>query len=155
MLTSLNSYVFPLFIFPAIFLGLFYRRAAIAYLNTGRDIRRMESNTRSPIFANFNELLEGIVTVRAFSAEERFLSDLYTKVDLTTQMWYTFWMTNRWLLLTFDTLGAAGIFATTLFALSGYVDAGLAGVCITSAMSFTNSVYWACRFWTALELDLK
>ena len=127
----------------------------MAYLNTGRDIRRMESNTRSPIFANFSELLEGIVTVRAFSAEDRFLDDLYKKVDLTTQMWYTFWMTNRWLLLTFDTLGAAGILATTLFALSGYVDAGLAGVCITSAMSFTNSVYWACRFWTALELDLK
>ncbi|KAI0772936.1 multidrug resistance-associated ABC transporter [Trametes elegans] len=147
--------VFPGFIFPAIVLGYFYRQAAIAYLNTGRDIRRMESNTRSPIFANFSELLEGIVTVRAFGAEQRFLDDLYKKVDLTTQMWYTFWMTNRWLLLTFDTLGATGILATTLFALSGYVDAGLAGVCITSAMSFTNSVYWACRFWTALELDLN
>jgi hypothetical protein len=22
-------------------------------------------------------------------------------------------------------------------------------------MAFTTSVYWACRFWTALELDLK
>ena len=147
--------MFPLFIFPAAILGFFYRRAAIAYLNTGRDIRRMESNTRSPIFANFSELLEGIVTVRAFSAEERFLDDLYAKVDLTTRMWYTFWMTNRWLLLTFDALGATGILATSLFALSGYVDAGMAGVCITSAMSFTTSVYWACRFWTALELDLK
>ncbi|KAI9056461.1 multidrug resistance-associated ABC transporter [Trametes sanguinea] len=147
--------VFPLFIFPAIVLGYFYRQAAVAYLNTGRDIRRMESNTRSPIFANFNELLEGIVTVRAFGAEQRFLDDLYRQVDLTTRMWYTFWMTNRWLLLTFDTLGATGILATTLFALSGYVRAGLAGVCITSAMSFTNSVYWACRFWTALELDLN
>ncbi|KAI0749063.1 hypothetical protein C8Q74DRAFT_1374158 [Fomes fomentarius] len=122
-------FIFPLFIFPAIVLGFFYRRAAIAYLNTGRDIRRMESNTRSPIFANFSKVLEGIVTVRAFSAEARFLDDLYKKVDLTTQMWYTFWMTNRWLLLTFDALGATGILATTLFALSGYVDAGLAGVC--------------------------
>ncbi|CDO68600.1 hypothetical protein BN946_scf184996.g31 [Trametes cinnabarina] len=147
--------VFPLFIFPAVILGYFYRRAAIAYLNTGRDIRRMESNTRSPIFANFSELLEGIVTVRAFGAEQRFLDDLYKKVDLTTKMWYSFWMTNRWLLLTFDVYGAAGVLATTLFALSGYVDAGLAGVCITSAMSFTTSVYWACRFWTALELDLN
>lgn len=70
-------------------------------------------------------------------------------------MWYTFWMTNRWLLLQFDSLGALAVLTTTLFALSGYVDAGLAGVCITSAMAFTNSVYWACRFWTALELDLK
>ncbi|KAI0070122.1 multidrug resistance-associated ABC transporter [Panus rudis PR-1116 ss-1] len=148
-------YIFPWFIIPAFFIGYVYRRLAIGYLNTGRDLRRMESNTRSPIFSNFGELLEGIVTVRAFSAEQRFLEDLYRKVDLTTKMWYMFWMTNRWLLLNFDALGAFGVFITTLFALSGYVDAGLAGVCITSAMAFTDSVYWACRFWTALELDLN
>ncbi|KAI0752859.1 multidrug resistance-associated ABC transporter [Daedaleopsis nitida] len=147
--------VFPLFVFPAVILGFFYYQASIAYLHTGRDLRRMEANTRSPIFATFSELLEGIVTVRAFSAEERFLNDLYKQVDLTTKMWYTFWMTNRWLFLTFDVLSATAILATTLLALSGYVDAGLAGICITSAMSFTNSVYWACRLWTALEVDLN
>lgn len=64
-------------------------------------------------------------------------------------------MTNRWLLLNFDVLGALAVLITTLFALSGYVDAGLAGVCITSAMSFTGSIYWTCRLWTSLELDLK
>jgi ABC-type multidrug transport system fused ATPase/permease subunit len=42
-----------------------------------------------------------------------------------------------------------------LFALSGLVPAGIAGLCITSAMAFTMSIYWACRFWTTLELDLK
>jgi ABC-type multidrug transport system fused ATPase/permease subunit len=132
----------------------------------------MESNSRSPIFSGFGELLEGIVTVRAFSAEQRFLEALHAKVDLTTQvrmqivpdcsyiltkiqMWYSFWMTNRWLLLNFDTLGALAVFVTTLFALSGMVTVGTAGICITSAMAFTNSIYWACRFWTGLELDLK
>ena len=70
-------------------------------------------------------------------------------------MWYFFWMTNRWLLLRFDALGALGVLITTLFALSGYVDAGLAGVCITSAMTFMMSMYWTCRNWTQLELDLK
>ncbi|KAH8099895.1 multidrug resistance-associated ABC transporter [Cristinia sonorae] len=147
--------IFPLFIFPAIVIGFIYRHLALGYLNTGRDLRRMESNSRSPIFANFGEVLEGIVTVRAFSAERQFLDDLHAKVDATTKMWYSFWMTNRWLLLHFDALGATGVLITTLFALSGFVDAGLAGVCITSAMSFTTSVYWACRFWTGLELDLN
>ena len=80
------SVVFPLFIFPASVIGFFYRQAAIGYLNTGRDIRRMESNSRSPIFANFSELLEGIVTVRAFSVEQRFLDSQYQKVDLATQV---------------------------------------------------------------------
>jgi len=138
------------------------------------------------------------VTVRAFSAERRFQDDLHTKIDLTTkvslassakvllnslfffcfQMWYTFWLTNRWLLLNFDALGSLAVLVTSLFAISGLVRAGLAAVCvrllsdrvrlvldsddgifcvwqITSAMAFTTSVYWACRFWTSLELDLK
>ena len=64
-------------------------------------------------------------------------------------------MTNRWLLLNFDVLGAFAILMTALLALSEYVPAGTAGLCITSAMSFTMSVYLACRSWTALELDLK
>lgn len=46
----------------------------------------MESNTRSPIFANFGELLEGIVTVRAFSAEQRFLDNHAEKLDLTNKV---------------------------------------------------------------------
>ncbi|KAH7927030.1 hypothetical protein BV22DRAFT_1032254 [Leucogyrophana mollusca] len=146
---------FPFFLVPAAVLGYLYRLLAIGYLNTGRDLRRMESNSRSPIFSGFGELLEGIVTVRAFSAERRFMDDLHTKIDVTTKMWYGFWMTNRWLSMNFDILGALAVLTTTLFALSDYVGAGTAGLCITSAMSFTTSIYWACRFWTTLELDLN
>ncbi|KAG1837297.1 hypothetical protein F4604DRAFT_1843943 [Suillus subluteus] len=146
---------FPIFLIPAVVIGFFYRLLALGYLKTGRDLRRMESNSRSPIFSGFSELLEGIVTVRAFSAEQRFLDDLHDKIDVTTKMWYNFWMTNRWLLLNFDGLGGLAVLTTTLLALSGYVSAGTAGLCITSAMTFTSSVYWACRFWTALELDLN
>ncbi|KAI5116711.1 hypothetical protein M0805_003223 [Coniferiporia weirii] len=152
--------VFPPFVIPATVIGYFYYGLAIGYLNTGRDLRRMESTSRSPIFSGFGELLEGIVTVRAFSAEPRFMNNLYGKIDLTLQMWYSFWMTNRYLLLRFDCLGALAVFTTTLFALSVEASstngwAGWAALCITSAMAFTNNIYWACRFWTQLELDLN
>ncbi|KAJ7057949.1 hypothetical protein C8F01DRAFT_1210797 [Mycena amicta] len=148
--------VFPMFLFPAAFIGYFYYIFAIGYLNTGRDLRRMESNSRSPIFSDFGELLQGIVTVRAFAAEKRFLDNLHTRIDLTTKMWYTFWMTNRWLLLNFDFLGSLAVFFTSMFSIHFLVNnAGLAGLAITSALNFTTSVYWACRFWTGLELDLN
>jgi hypothetical protein len=48
------------------------------------------------------------------------------------------------------------VFITALFAIAFlHDDAGLAGLAITSALTFSESVYWACRFWTGLELDLK
>ncbi|TFK50258.1 P-loop containing nucleoside triphosphate hydrolase protein [Heliocybe sulcata] len=146
---------FPVFLIPAALLGFIYFHLAVGYLNTGRDLRRMESNSRSPIFSGFQELLQGIVTVRAFSAERRFLQEFLEKMDLTTKMWYAFWMTNRWLSFNFDLLGASAVFVTTLLSLTQYVSAGVAGLCITSAMTFSDRIYWACRYWTALELDLN
>ena len=100
-------------------------------------------------------MLEGIATVRAFGAERRFLNDIHAKIDLTVRMSYNFWMLNRHLLLHFEALGGVGVFTATIFSLSGYASAGTAGVCITSAMSFCSSVYWACRHWTDLEIDLN
>ena len=55
-------------------------------------------------------------------------------------MGYNFQMTSRWLLLNFDTLGALSVLTTTLFSISALTnEAGLAGLCITSAMAFTTS----------------
>ena len=53
------SIVFPGFLIPATIIGFIYIRLGIRYLNTGRDLRRMESNSRSPIFSGFAELLDG------------------------------------------------------------------------------------------------
>jgi len=42
-------------------------------------------------------------------------------------MWYAFWMTNRWLLLRFDLLGATAVLITTLFGLFAMNTVGYAG----------------------------
>ncbi|KAJ7175965.1 hypothetical protein C8R46DRAFT_1174662 [Mycena filopes] len=148
--------VFPLFVIPASIVGYFYRTLARGYLHTGRDLRRMESNSRSPIFSDFAALLEGVVTVRAFSVEKRFMKTLHERIDASTQLWYAFWMTNRWLLLNFDFLGSISVFATACFSIT-FLDnnAGLAGLAITSALTFSNGVFLTLRFWAQLELDLN
>jgi hypothetical protein len=49
-------------------------------------------------------------------------------------------MTNRWLMINYDMLGGFSIFVTSLFSIYKLNDdAGLAGLCITSAMTFTTS----------------
>jgi ABC-type multidrug transport system fused ATPase/permease subunit len=85
-LIQTTSVVFPPLLFPALIIGYVYRELAVAYLRTGRDIRRMMANSRSPIYSDFGELLEGIVTVRAFSAERRFLDNLYVRLDVFTKV---------------------------------------------------------------------
>jgi hypothetical protein len=43
----------------------------------------------------------------------------------------------RWLLVNFDALGATAVLVTTLFALSGFASAGIAGLCITSGQGYS------------------
>ncbi|KAJ7794752.1 hypothetical protein B0H14DRAFT_3888596 [Mycena olivaceomarginata] len=148
--------LFPPFLLPASIIGYLYRFLAIGYLNTGRDLRRMESNTRSPIFSDFGELLTGIVTVRAFSAEKSFMDGLHSRVDAMTKYWYFTWMTNRWLQFNFQLLTGISVLITALFSITFlHNDAGLAGLAITSALTLSENLYWTCRFWTDLELDLN
>ncbi|CAK5270991.1 unnamed protein product [Mycena citricolor] len=150
--------IFPAYILPASLFALVYYFLVIGYVRTGRDLRRMESTTRSPIFSNFGELLQmgGLVTVRAFGAEGRYMDRLHAQVDLMTSVWYAFWMANRWLLFNSDLLSGCSVFAITLFSIATLENnAGLAGLAITSALNFTENVYWACRNWTGLELDLN
>eukprot|EP00964_Phaeocystis_antarctica_P024518 scaffold13737_cov66-Phaeocystis_antarctica.AAC.1 len=49
-----------------------------------RDLQRLESVSRSPIFTAFGEALNGLPTIRAFSSEGRFEANNARLVDLNT-----------------------------------------------------------------------
>lgn len=153
--TGMVIYVVPWFAFPAVGIMAMYYSYAVLYLRTGRGLRRLEATSKSPIFSGFAELLDGIVSVRAFSAEHRFFDGMCKQVDTANAAFYYYWMTNRWLLLRFDVLGAMSVYATTILCLSGAVSPGSAGVAITSAQGFVQACYWVSRFVGELEMDFN
>ena len=48
---------------------------------TARELQRLESVTRSPIFSHFGETLEGASTIRAFRAEGQFFAGAMDKLE--------------------------------------------------------------------------
>lgn len=147
--------IVPWFLLPAAIISYLYYRYTLLYLRAGRSVRRLEATLRSPIYSGFSEVLDGVISVRAFGVEERFFKTLCDQVDKTQSASYYYWMMNRWLLLRFDFLGALSVFFTTLFALSGAVKPGSAGMAILSAQSFVSACYWVSRFWGQLEMDFN
>ncbi|CDZ98657.1 multidrug resistance-associated abc transporter [Phaffia rhodozyma] len=147
--------IVPPFLLPAAFLSYAYWRLSVAYIRCGRDLRRMEATARSPIFSGFSETLEGVVTIRAFSSEIRFMEGLQSQFDKSQSCFYFIWMLNRWLLVRFDCLGGLSVFVTSLLALGRGVSGGWGGMAILSSQGFVQAVYWLCRFWSQLEMDLN
>lgn len=155
-----------------------YAYYALMFVKTSRDLRRLESNARSPIFSKFGETLQGIVTVRAFGGEcvacplsraettpctharsrtrrRRFLKGLWDSVDRMQAVAYSSAMSNRYLLWRFDCLGAVAVTTTIYLALLTGLSPGVAALAITSAQGLVQSIYWLCRWWSALEVDLN
>lgn len=73
--------VVPSFAPLALFIAWLYVRLAPPYIQASRDLRRLESIGLSPAFAGFDELLRGLVHVRAFAMEWRYQDGFYKKVD--------------------------------------------------------------------------
>jgi ABC-type multidrug transport system fused ATPase/permease subunit len=56
---------------------LIFRR----FLPTSQSLRRLEMVSLTPLMSNFGELLNGLVTVRAFKAQDRFQDRVIRVVD--------------------------------------------------------------------------
>jgi hypothetical protein len=50
------SVILPPFLLPAAVIAWMYYLLAVGYVRTARDLKRMESNSRSPIFSSFAEV---------------------------------------------------------------------------------------------------
>ncbi|KAG6830407.1 hypothetical protein H0H92_000903 [Tricholoma furcatifolium] len=83
--SSIYSIVFPWFLVPAIMLGVAYYELAILYLNTSHDLRQIKFDMHLPIVSDLDEIQKGIITLRAFSAEEKLLDSLHKKINNTTK----------------------------------------------------------------------
>ncbi|KAJ2556247.1 Transporter of the ATP-binding cassette (ABC) [Coemansia sp. RSA 1933] len=147
----------PAFTLGAILVAGIYWIIGILYLTTSREVKRFESVTKSPIYTQFGETLNGVSTIRAYGQEARFQKANYRKVDENIQSFIYMWGANRWLSIRVDLVGALVSFMAGLLALTatGRMDAGLAGLSLTYALNFTEHILWVVRFYSVNEMNLN
>ncbi|KAM9836010.1 ATP-binding cassette sub-family C member 4-like [Aulostomus maculatus] len=129
---------------PLLFLFLYLRRF---YLCTSRDIKRLESTTRSPVFSHLSSSLQGLWTIRAFRAEERLKKDFDAHQDLHSEAWFLFLMTSRWFALRLDSICSLfiTIAAFGCLLLRDGLEAGGVGLVLTYAVTLIGNFQWTVR----------
>uniref|UniRef100_A0A674EU10 Cystic fibrosis transmembrane conductance regulator n=1 Tax=Salmo trutta TaxID=8032 RepID=A0A674EU10_SALTR len=129
---------------PLIIIFLFLRRY---FLQTSRDVKRLESTTRSPVFSHLSSSLQGLWTIRAFRAEERFQNTFDAYQDLHSESWFLFLVTSRWFAVRLD--GMCAVFVTiTAFGcllLRDQVEAGSVGLALSYAVTLMGMFQWGVR----------
>ncbi|KAI0302402.1 hypothetical protein B0F90DRAFT_1714514 [Multifurca ochricompacta] len=134
----------PRFFLFILVIGSLYwngKQFSTIYGQTSRDMRRLDSVTRSPLYSIYGETISGVTILRAFGASSKFLRDMLKCVDTNTNPYYWMWGVNRWLSVRFNLLSAVIVgLAAFVSIITPTIDAALAGFILAFASTVTNDV---------------
>uniref|UniRef100_A0A667Z628 Multidrug resistance-associated protein 4 n=1 Tax=Myripristis murdjan TaxID=586833 RepID=A0A667Z628_9TELE len=139
--------VIPLILIPVVPLLLFFLYLRRFYLQTSRDVKRLESTTRSPVFSHLSSSLQGLWTIRAFRAEDRFQKTFDDHQDLHSEAWFLFLITSRWFALRLDSICTLFVTIATFgcLLLRDGLEAGQVGLVLTYAVTLVGNFQWTVR----------
>ncbi|KAI8628633.1 metal resistance protein YCF1 [Xylariaceae sp. FL1651] len=156
ILISVSTPIFVVMIIP---LSAVYYWVQRYYLRTSRELKRLDSVSRSPIYAHFQESLGGISTIRAYRQQERFEQENEWRVDSNLRAFFPSISANRWLAVRLEFLGAVIIFAAAGFAIIAVTNhsplsAGMVGLAMSYALNITTSLNWIVRQTVEVETNI-
>ena len=156
-IVMLISIITPGFLIAGVFITILYFAIGAFYIRSSRDLKRLESVQRSPLYQQFGETLSGAITIRAYRDESRFIRDNQHRIDTHNRPFLYLWATNRWLSMRVDFAGALVSFFAGMFVILsiGRIDAGAAGLSLTYAVTFTENVLWLVRMYSKNEQNMN
>ncbi|RAL50240.1 hypothetical protein DM860_007914 [Cuscuta australis] len=142
-------------------LVLFYG-AYLYYQSTAREVKRLDSISRSPVYAQFGEALNGLPTIRAYKAYDRMANINGKSMDNNIRFTLVNMSGNRWLAIRLETLGGLMIWLTATFAVmqNGRAENQMAfastmGLLLSYALNITSLLTGVLRLASMAENSLN
>ncbi|XP_071481121.1 multidrug resistance-associated protein 1-like [Diadema antillarum] len=137
-------------------LGGLYYVVQRFYICTSRQLKRLESISRSPIYSHFSETIVGTSTIRAYKQQGEFIHQNEQLIDDNQITYYPNMASNRWLALRLEFVGNFIVFFSALFAVIGRneLSSGIVGLSISYALQITQTLNWMVRMTSELETNI-
>jgi ATP-binding cassette, subfamily C (CFTR/MRP), member 1 len=150
---SVSTPLFLVALVPIIIIYIFVQRYFVA---TMRQIKRIEATTRSPIYSQFSETLTGISTIRAYRAQNRFITRFESLIDNNLTYYYPTDFCNRWLAIRLEAMGNLITICAALFAVLSResISPGIAALSITYSLNITQTLNWLVRMSAEFESNI-
>ncbi|MCP9261934.1 Multidrug resistance-associated protein 1 [Dirofilaria immitis] len=149
----------PIFAIVIVPLAVFYYFSLHFYVPTSRQMKRLESTNRSPLYQHFDKTIRGLVCIRAFGKVQEFCKSMELYVDCFTRCKYSNILSNRWLAVRLEFIGNSVVLCASLFAVLSQrwdtaINAGIAGLSVSYALNITDVLNFAVRYISELEMNI-
>ncbi|XP_078793298.1 ATP-binding cassette sub-family C member 3 isoform X1 [Oryzias latipes] len=146
----------PVFLIVVAPLTLFYWWVQRFYVASSRQLKRLESVSRSPIYSHFSETVTGSSVIRAYGRLDAFVLMSDAKVDENQRSYYPGIVSNRWLGVRIEFIGNCIVLFAALFAViwKETLNPGLVGLSVSYALQVTMSLNWMVRMTSDLENNI-
>jgi ABC-type multidrug transport system fused ATPase/permease subunit len=125
------------------------------YLLTSREVKRIESISRSPIFTHLTESLDGVVTLRSYKRRDAFLDVSKKLIDTNMRAYFAFQSCSRWLGFRLDAMVVVLLFISTFGAVYckniSAIEPSLLAVGIMYVIQCSGLFQWCVRLSAELE----
>lgn len=155
------SGVTPVFTFCLIPIIIFYGMQQQFFTVTYRELKRIDSVNRSPLFALLGESIDGVATIRAFSAQDALIRRLTKSLDTQQHAYYLTFTSLCWLAVRCEMIGTTIVFFACLCSVYEHdnvngdeVLAGLYGLSISYALNITGALSWSVRMASDFEANM-
>lgn len=154
---ALISGVVPEFVLVSVVIGGMFYGISEMYMQASRELKRIESVLKTPVYEQYGEKINGLVTIRAYGAEDEFLKSSLEKVEEYNRGYFYRWRTNRWLVVWLD-MGnwmIAVVVGGLMMMKKGEIDGGLAGMTVMYAMNFSEYVLRIVKMYGNVEMSMN
>ncbi|CAF3642109.1 unnamed protein product [Adineta steineri] len=126
------------------------------YVSTSRQLRRLDSVTRSSIYANFGETIQGLSSIRAYHVQQRFIDRSDKFMDRNQSCHFASSVSNRWLGIRLEMIGNLLTLLTAITAvfMRAHLTAGTVGLMITYAIQITHALNLLVRTSSEIEANI-
>ncbi|KAI8618287.1 P-loop containing nucleoside triphosphate hydrolase protein [Chytriomyces sp. MP71] len=100
-------------------LGVYYGVQQL-YRSTSRELKRLDSISRSPLYANFGATLTGLPTIRAYGEQARFIHSTDKAINENNSPYFLLVIAQRWLGVRLEFLGSLLVLAAAVFGVVAY-----------------------------------
>eukprot|EP00172_Hildenbrandia_rubra_P001929 Plantae.Rhodophyta-Hildenbrandia_rubra.ctg2564.p1 GENE.Plantae.Rhodophyta-Hildenbrandia_rubra.ctg2564~~Plantae.Rhodophyta-Hildenbrandia_rubra.ctg2564.p1 ORF type:complete len:1432 (+),score=206.38 Plantae.Rhodophyta-Hildenbrandia_rubra.ctg2564:367-4662(+) len=147
------SWILPWFLLALPILAALFWFLQHWYILSSRELKRLDGVSKSPAYALYTETMTGLLTVRAYAAQNKFQTIFQNRIDDNQRAYWQFTCAGRWIAVRLDVLSGCVVLATSIIivSISSKLNPGLAGVALTQSLMMTGLFQWGVRQKTECE----